>query len=375
MAADGTDARQLAPAGTTDLLFPDAAVTAAGETLVVDAWNGIYTLDATGTLIGGPIQVPGMGTAPFAVRAAPSGDLYSLACQFESTDCTLARMTPTGEVLAQWHDAAAPTLLGAQVDANSHQLFVQCVGEGSPTIVWSSGLGGSGWVGTQQYLMGQLAADTRFCTVDRLETGLSERTGGDDFLHWWADVDDIHAALTAAGESGPYVMAGYSFGGLLARLFTYAHPDEVVGLLAVDPSHEDQFAGPEDPMAPLGITTCTDASCPVFDDIAKAHELTGGDVAGSLGDLPLIVLARNAAQPFGPSPDYEAWWLKMGVDTATASSNSRHITSAWSGHPIPYAHPALVVEALQELVAAARATDHALPSCEAAFPALGGICD
>ena len=79
-------------------------------------------------------------------------------------------------------------------------------------------------------------------------------------LHWMADVDDIHAALAAAGESGPYVPVGHSYGGLLARIFAYAYPAEVQGVVSIDPAHEDQFDGPV-PMPDDSRSRAPDASC------------------------------------------------------------------------------------------------------------------
>ena len=51
-------------------------------------------------------------------------------------------------------------------------------------------------------------------------------------------VTDLHALLSAAGVPGPYVLAGHSFGGLVARLYTATYPDDVVGLILVDPFSE-----------------------------------------------------------------------------------------------------------------------------------------
>ena len=81
----------------------------------------------------------------------------------------------------------------------------------------------------------------------------------------------------------------------------------------------------------------------------------------------------NPSQPFS-SPEYDAFWLELGADTATASGNAVHVASSWSGHAIPFAHPSLVMEALEQLVSAARAPDHTLAACGAAFTELGGVC-
>ena len=148
----------------------------------------------------------------------------------------------------------------------------------------------------------------------------------------------------------------------------------MAGLVSIDPAHEDEWAGPAtDPTAPFGITTCTDTSCPLFGDIQAVKKLEGGKVAGSLGDLPVVVLSHAPDLPFW-NPDYDAIWEMLGADTATASSNARHVIASWSTHMIPYAQPGLVIEAVEQVVTAARASDHALPACGTSFTQLGGLC-
>jgi pimeloyl-ACP methyl ester carboxylesterase len=260
------------------------------------------------------------------------------------------------------------------VDVGASKVYLQCVGSGSPTIVWNAGASGPGWLNTAQYLMPKLAETTRFCTYDRPGLGWSEPGTYDDVSHWSQAVTDLHTALTKAGEKGPYVMAGHSYGGLLARLFTLTYPKEVAGLVSIDPSHEDEFAGPAtDPTAPFGITTCNDASCRLYGDIQAIKKLEGGKVAGSLGALPLVVLSHSPDLPFW-NPAYDAVWEKLGTDTATASSNARHVIASWSTHLIPYTQPGLTIEAIKQVVTAARASDHALPACGPAFTQLGGLC-
>jgi pimeloyl-ACP methyl ester carboxylesterase len=51
---------------------------------------------------------------------------------------------------------------------------------------------------------------------------------------------DLHATLVAAGESGPFVLAGHSLGGPYITIYTKLHGDEVAGLVYVDASHPDQ---------------------------------------------------------------------------------------------------------------------------------------
>jgi hypothetical protein len=221
--------------------------------------------------------------------------------------------------------------------------------------------------------MGRLAETSRVCVYDRAGLGWSDPGPNEEMSHWSEVVADLHTALATAGERTD-VLAGHSYGGLLARLFALTYPKEVAGVVAIDPSHEDEWAGPAvDENAPFGITTCLDASCPLYGDIAALKKLEGGKVAGSLGDLPLIVISHAPDLPFW-NPAYDATWEKLGTDTATASSNSTHLIASWSTHLIPYSQPGLVVEAVKQVVTAARASKHTLPTCGPAFTDLGGLC-
>src|SRR5205085_1339577 len=51
---------------------------------------------------------------------------------------------------------------------------------------------------------------------------------------------DLQALVTAAGIPPPYVLAGHSIGGIVARRFYVHHPGLVAGMVLVDSSHEQQ---------------------------------------------------------------------------------------------------------------------------------------
>lgn len=85
---------------------------------------------------------------------------------------------------------------------------------------------------TMAHLHRALRSTTRSILIDRPGTGWSD-TGS--FPRTTArEADEIVAALERAGEAGPFVLAGHSFGGLLAANIARRRPDLVAALVLLD---------------------------------------------------------------------------------------------------------------------------------------------
>lgn len=57
-------------------------------------------------------------------------------------------------------------------------------------------------------------------------------------------VEELRSLLSSVAGNGDkkhLVLVGHSYGGLIAQMFACLHPDEVHGLVLIDPAHEDQF--------------------------------------------------------------------------------------------------------------------------------------
>jgi len=131
-------------------------------------------------------------------------------------------------------DRAKFTAPGELVTVNDRQMHIYCKGEGSPTVILDAGTGG--WSIAWSAIMPDLAETTRVCAYDRAGLGWSE--AADDERTPQQMADDLKALLVKANESGPYIMTGFSYTGLSSRLFSAQNPDEVVGLVLVDPTTE-----------------------------------------------------------------------------------------------------------------------------------------
>ena len=135
---------------------------------------------------------------------------------------------------------------GRFVDIGGRKMYMECVGTGSPTVVFESGYdpvgGASGpvWDGNQpgarpnRNILNSVGTITRACSYDRAGIGLSDR--GPTPRTGIRVVEDLRTLLQRAGEHPPYVLVGFSLGGPLVYLFAGRHPDEVGGIVLVDPS-------------------------------------------------------------------------------------------------------------------------------------------
>ena len=128
---------------------------------------------------------------------------------------------------------------GEMVDVGNYSLHINCVGQGSPTVVLDAGSGGfsAQWVRVQR----EVSDTTRVCAYDRAGMGWSER--GPDPRDAKRISSELHTLLGKAGIEGPYVLVGHSYGGLYMQTYAARYPDEVAGVALVDSSTEpDQFS-------------------------------------------------------------------------------------------------------------------------------------
>ena len=114
------------------------------------------------------------------------------------------------------------------------RMNLYCVGEGQPTVVFDGG--GFDWSVTWALVQPALAPSTRACSYDRAGLGYSDPSPRPPTPA--NVVDDLHTLLDRAGIEGPLVLVGHSLGGFNMKLYAATYPQQVVGLVLVDPSEE-----------------------------------------------------------------------------------------------------------------------------------------
>jgi pimeloyl-ACP methyl ester carboxylesterase len=141
------------------------------------------------------------------------------------------------QAIATERDERAYPPPGHLVNVGGYSLHINCVGEGSPTVILESALGAMSahWVRVQQVV----AETTRVCAYDRAGMGWSEP--GPEPRDARQISSELHTLLKDADTEGPYVLVGHSYGGLYARMYAARYPNEVAGVVLVDSSHPEQF--------------------------------------------------------------------------------------------------------------------------------------
>lgn len=276
-------------------------------------------------------------------------------------------------------DIAPP---GRLIDVGGYQLHINCVGHGGPVVMLESGVGGFSleWMHIQE----ALAEDAIVCAYDRAGYG-------------WSDMgplprtamrisDELHALMQNSGLPGPYILAGHSFGGLVAQYYARQYSDEVAALVLIDASHPEQFQRlsrnenneyigemhiPErrhymllQPAMHHGYperyrAMAMDMLSSWKSALTQREELvnmgfSGQQVlnAGSLPEMPLMVLTRGVR--VWPETEYgdamELGWMTLQYELSRLSPRGQHMIAEQAGHLIHLEEPALVIDVLRDVI-------------------------
>lgn len=131
--------------------------------------------------------------------------------------------------------AQAPTPRMIDVDGDSMRVTTagfEHLARGQPAVVLESGAGVS--IGNWGPVVPAVAAFAPVVAYERAGVGASEWDGQPPTPG--RVTDRLRALLAELEAPPPYVLVGHSWGGYLIRHFTGRHPEEVAGLVYVDPT-------------------------------------------------------------------------------------------------------------------------------------------
>ena len=159
---------------------------------------------------------------------------YRLA--FLALSIAVLSLSVTAQAATQAKSNAKP-YPGKLIDIGSHRLHINCVGEGSPTVIIDSGIGGISLEWSK--IQSKLSSQYKVCSYDRAGYGWSDP--GPTPRTTARISRELRILLSEAEIEGPYILVGHSFGGYNIRYFASEYPELVAGMIFVDASHPQQF--------------------------------------------------------------------------------------------------------------------------------------
>ncbi|WP_353267420.1 alpha/beta fold hydrolase [Gemmatimonas sp.] len=266
--------------------------------------------------------------------------------------------------------AVAPTVTLAQrtdtIRVGARRVEVLRMGTGSPTLVLESGAGegAAQWKG----IIADLAQFTQVVAYSRSGHGQSSAAPGPGSPA--ASVAELHELLGTLKATGPVVLVGHSWGGLLARLYVSTYPSEVAGLVLVDGTHEAQFAR----WAPLNpafkIVDSIRAIVPKLPPSARSDyeqllAVMNAQHVSGMNALPasLPVAVITALKPCAPQREFTcrdpralAVWRELHDEWFTQATSGIRIVSAKTEHYVMNDEPGLILQAARFVLDQTRST-------------------
>ena len=268
---------------------------------------------------------------------------------------------------------------GKLVNIGGYRLHINCLGQGGPTIIFDSGLGGFSleWLSIQR----ELSDKVMTCAYDRAGYGWSDF--GPPPRTTKQIVKELYVLLKNAEIPPPYVLVGHSFGGFNIQYFAKVHPELVSGLIFVDASHPEQIERLPDIPAnresartgrtiPIVVRNDTLEGYPedvrvqagwimslqkTYRTHLREHESFAKSAAQvleipELKDMPLIAISRGKRvwpeHPYGNN--LELIWKQLQLELSRLTPSGHQIIAHGSGHTVHLEQPKVVISAIKTLL-------------------------
>jgi hypothetical protein len=307
------------------------------------------------------VALTGVGCKATPLAATPTSENTRLPiATFTPENTPLPPATPTMEM--ELRPSLPAPAMGGDIDVNGKILSYKCWGEGSPAVIVEAGAGDKPTLTMSWNAVIQgVYPTTRMCVYDRMPATTSQEVA-----------ERLHILLGKIPQPGPYILVAHSLGGWHARVFAHLYPEEMAGLVLVDatPSFPEATityatAYPTvSPDEPAGITqnrmSEADISAgelmPSMDGLDMKVSNEQVRQAGSLGDIPLVVIGRIPGPESFPGLDPAAQeqlggiMLKVGAEMATLSSKGVFIVATTHNHFISLYQPQIIIDAINRMV-------------------------
>jgi pimeloyl-ACP methyl ester carboxylesterase len=238
--------------------------------------------------------------------------------------------------------------LPGRVGVDGRRLRLRMEGQGSPAVVLEIGLGGAleEWAAVQP----EVARFTKVVAYDRI--GAEDRQAA---LSGEVVARELHAALRKAGINPPYILVGQSFGGIYNRIFASLYPDEVAGMLLLDPSQEDFIEWmtrhhPDKTIRKTDVENWPEGAG-IWATLEQLKTLP------PLPEVPVVVVT-GTRQDFEPlRTKLLPVWTASHAKWVATLPQGRHVLEPNSGHGVQVEAAELVIDLIRQIVEQSAATN------------------
>ncbi len=234
------------------------------------------------------------------------------------------------------------------VDVGSHKLNVLQLGTGSSTVVFDSGFSDTldAWFKIQP----EISKFAKTISYDRAGIGRSEV--GPNPRSAQQIATELKTALDNVGAFPPYILVGWSGGGLFQTVFAARYPDDVASLILVDPATAEHYDYMQHTQEWADTFSHLDELNAGYRGQLEALDLTKMQVRQSwpLSETPVTLI--TATKPLGGWPfsneSEMKYWQSTHERLVKSSPNTTHIIAEGSTHLMPIQNPSIIINVIKQ---------------------------
>lgn len=245
------------------------------------------------------------------------------------------------------------------VELEGHKQHIFDMGAGSPVVIFITGAGAD--LENFSEVQTEIAKLTRTLSYDRAGIGLSEELSTERTVDHFAI--ELHQILEKEKIEPPYLIVSHSLGGFIARWFVHEYPEQVTGMVLIDPAYEgfmdtirntrseEQRRKMKD-MVDLGIVNKPKASRKELEYLKQDEELMRSTKLPDNIPITMLTSGRFSDQEreAGSTAEDIARWVKFHERLKLQAPQMKHIVTEKSGTFIHQEEPELVIAEIKSIL-------------------------
>lgn len=234
------------------------------------------------------------------------------------------------------------------IDVGSHKLNLFLLGNGKSTVVFDSGF--SDTLDAWSKIQPEISRYATTISYDRAGLGNSEVGPSPRSAEQIAI--ELKTALDNVGVSPPYILVGWSGGGLFQTVFAARYPNDVASLILVDPATVEHYDYMENTSEWTHVLKHLDTLSAGNRGQLEALNITKQQVRESwpLTETPVTLITAMTplgGWPFSNHSDME-YWKSTHEHLVEKSQNTVHVIAEDSTHLMPIQNPHIIIGVIKQ---------------------------